>query len=473
MNSPAPAVDPAQRLSFREKFAYGLGDTASNFFFQTFNIFLLYYYTDIFGLNAAAVGTMFLVTKIIDCVTDPLMGVVADRTQTRWGKFRPYLLWMAVPYGVLGYIMFMNPALSTSGKLVFAYVTYSAMMLVYTAINIPYSALMGVMSSSSKERTSLSAYRFVCAFSGGLLVASLVSPLKNLLGGGSEVAGFQWTMAIFAVVSIAMFLFTFSQTKERVVAAEEIAPNMRRDFSFLLRNRAWVAMFFAAIFTLTNVAVRGAVTVYFFKYFVRDDGRRVFLFFDHTSLFMTLGMVAMIAGVACTKFFTDRWGKRELMLVLNTLNALAMASFFLLKPDQIGLMYVLNFVGTFIVGPTPAIVWAMYADTADYGEWKFRRRTTAMVFSAAQFGQKMGLAIGAAVAGWVLGLFGFVANAVQTDESLLGIRLLFCIAPALFGLMGVVAVYFYPMSEDKVKQIERELAVRKAAPAGSPPVAAA
>ncbi|HUG10837.1 MAG TPA: MFS transporter [Opitutaceae bacterium] len=454
---------PSQtHLSFKEKLAYGLGDTASNFFFQTFNLFLLYYYTDIFGISAGIVGTMFLVTRIFDCVTDPLMGLVADRTRSRWGKFRPWLLWMAVPYGVLGYVMFMNPDLTDSGKVVFAYVTYSAMMLVYTAINIPYGALMGVMSPSSSERTTLASYRFVCAFGGGMLVASFVTPLKNLLGGGSEIAGFQWTMAIFAVVSIALFLFTFSATRERVAPAGDENSDFRRDLGNLFRNRAWVVLFFAAIFTLTNVGVRNAVMVYYMKYYIGDDGARVFLFFDKTALFMTSGMVALIAGVACTKWFTARWGKRELMIVLSIINAISMASLFFFPPEMFVWVFVINFVGTFLNGPTPAIVWAMYADAADYGEWKFNRRTTALNFSAAQFGQKMGLAIGGAVAGWSLAGFGFVANAVQTDHSLFGIRLLFAIAPASFALLNVVALWFYPLREPMVRQIEEELAARKA-----------
>lgn len=453
----------SEHLSFREKFAYGLGDTASNFFFQAFNLFLLYYYTDIFGIGAAAVGTMFIVTRFVDCVTDPLMGLMADRTKSRWGKFRPWLLWMAVPYGALGYLMFTNPALSDSGKLIFAYVTYSAMMLVYTAINIPYGALMGVMSPSSAVRTTLSTYRFVCAFGGGVLVASLVTPLKNLLGGGNELAGFQWTMAIFAVVSIAMFLFTFAFTKERVAPAGDENANFARDLGNLFRNRAWVVLFFAAIFTLTNVGVRNAVMVFYMKYYVTDDGSPVFLFMDKTALFLSSGMWAMILGVACTKWFTARWGKKSLMIVLSTINALSMGVLFFFPPEMFWWVFVINFVGTFFNGPTPALVWAMYADAADYGEWKFNRRTTALNFSAAQFGQKMGLAIGGAMAGWGLALFGFVANAVQTDESLLGIRLLFAVGPAAFAMLNIIVLLFYPLRESLVSQIESELAARRAA----------
>jgi GPH family glycoside/pentoside/hexuronide:cation symporter len=458
-----------ERLSFREKFAYGLGDTASNFYFQTFNLFLLYYYTDIFGISAAVVGTMFIFTRVLDCVTDPLMGMIADRTKSRWGKYRPYLLWMVLPYGVFGWVMFANPELSPTGKVVFAFATYSAVMLAYTAINIPYSALMGVISPSSKERTSVATYRFVCAFSGGLIVASLFRPLKNALGGGNEVLGVQWTMAIFAVVSIALFLITFANTRERVVSHDEAGASMKQDLAFLFRNRAWIVMFFAGVFTLTNVAVRNAVTVFYFKYYVGDDNQPVFLFWDQTSLFMTSGMLAMIVGVACTKWFTNRWGKKELLITLSALNAVSMLALFFLRPDQVVWMFVINVVGTFLNGPTPAIVWAMYADTADYGEWKFQRRTTALLFSSAQFGQKMGIAIGGAIAGWTLGWFGFVANEAQTPHTLLGIKLLFAIVPTGFAVLNIIALWFYPISEAQVKQIESDLAARRAAnPVPSP-----
>ena len=206
----------AASLRFSERLGYGLGDTASNFFFQTFNIFLLYYYTDIFGIPAGFVGTMFLVSRIWDAVNDPLMGIIADRTSTRWGKYRPYLLFFAIPYGLVGFLMFANPDLDLTGRMVYAAVTYTAMMMVYTAINIPYAALMAVMTPSSAERTTLSTFRFVGAFGGGMLVTAMVLPLKDALGGGDEATGFRYTMALFGVISIALFCCTFFLTKERL-----------------------------------------------------------------------------------------------------------------------------------------------------------------------------------------------------------------------------------------------------------------
>ena len=458
-NTETSVPDPTAKLTFTEKLGYGLGDAASNFFFQVFNIFLLYYYTDVFGIAPAAVGLMFIVTKVVDAISDPLMGLIADRTQTRWGKFRPYLLFGAIPYGVMGYLMFAGPDMSDTGKLVYAYATYTLMMLAYTVINVPYSALLGVMSSNSLERTSLSSYRFVCAFSAAWLIGTFVTPLKNILGGGNEVLGFKLTMAIFAVVSIALFWVTFATTRERV-APKPQKCTIREDFGIMLQNGPWMALFFAAIFTLMNVAVRAGSTMYYFKYFVGDDGTPIFLIFDKTAVFMSTGLFAMVLGISCTKALAARFDKRSLLIALSFLNALTVAGFYFIPADKYALMLAVNCIGAFIIGPTPALVWAMYADTADYGEWKTGRRTTGLVFSALQFAQKLGLAVGAGLAGFILSLFGFVANQPQTDLSITGIRLMFSVFPCALALAGVVAVYFYPLSDRKVKQIEHELNAR-------------
>ncbi|MDH5583919.1 MAG: MFS transporter, partial [Gammaproteobacteria bacterium] len=431
--------ETTEKLKFTEKLGYGLGDTASNFFFQVFNIFLLYYYTDIFGIPAAAVGTMFLVTKIVDAASDPVMGLIADRTTSRWGKFRPYILWAAIPYAVLGYAMFAGPELSDTGKLVYAYVTYTLMMLAYTAINVPYSALMGVISSSSIERTKVASYRFICAFAAAWLIGTFVTPLKNILGGDNEALGFKLTMAIFAVVSVALFWICFATTKERVRPVQD-QTDIRGDFKALLSNGPWIVLFAAAIFTLMNVAVRNGTIMYYFKYYVGDDGTSIFLIFDKTAVFMSLGLFAMIIGTALTSTLCKYFEKRMLLIALTTLNAISMAAFYFTPPDQYWLMVTINCIGALISGPTPALVWAMYTDTADYGEWKTGRRITGLTFSSLQFAQKLGLAVGAGLAGIILGWFGFVANEVQTPESLAGIRFLFSLMPAALALAGAVSI---------------------------------
>ena len=447
-------------LKFQEKLGYGLGDTASNFFFQVFNLFLLYYYTDVFGLAPAAVGTMFLVTKIVDAISDPVMGLIADRTNSRWGKFRPYLLWAAIPYGLCGYAMFVSPDFSATGKLIYAYATYTLMMLIYTVINVPYSALMGVISPSSAERTKVASYRFICAFSAGWLIATFVTPLKNLLGGGNEELGFRLTMMIFAVISIVLFWMCFASTKERV-HPEQASSNVRSDLRTLLGNGPWIALFFSGIFALTNVAMRGGATVFYFKYYVGDDGTPLFLIFDKTAVFLSLSTFALIGGVMMTQFLCKRFDKRHLMIALTLGNAVAMSAFYFIPPEQYWLMVAVGSLGTFIVGPTPALVWSMYADCADYGEWKSGRRTTALIFSGAQFAQKLGLAVGAGLSGYILFLFGFVSNELQSSTSMAGIRLMFSVFPAILAVLSAVAIIFYRLDGDRVKQIERELAERR------------
>ncbi len=447
-------------LRFREKLGYGLGDTASNFFFATFNVFLLYYYTDIFGITAAAVGTMFLLTKILDAVSDPIMGLIADRTNSRWGKFRPYLLWAAIPYGVCGYAMFANPDFSYAGKLIYAYVTYSLMMLAYTAVNVPYSALMGVISPSTIERTKVASYRFFCAFGAGWVVATFVSPLKNILGRGDEALGFKLTMLIFAIVSVALFWITFATTKERV-SPEPVKSNVKHDLRALLQNGPWKALFWTGIFTLINIAIRQGMQLYYFKYYVGADGTPLFLIFDKVSIFMSTGVLAMMIGVTQATKLSQRFEKRQLMIVLSLINAASMAAFFFIPADQYVLMLLVNALGTLAAGPTPALVWSMYADCADYGEWKTGRRTTALVFSTVQFSHKMGLAVGAGLAGIILSWFGFVANEVQTNSAIIGIRFMFSILPALFALLGIVAIYFYRIDRVMLKTMEAELQAKR------------
>ncbi|MCH6258054.1 MFS transporter [Puniceicoccaceae bacterium K14] len=449
----------SQPLRFSEKLGYGLGDAASNFFFQVFNIFLLYYYTDIFGLAPAAVGTMMIATKAVDAISDPLMGIVADRTNSRWGKFRPYLLFAAIPYGLLGYAMFANPALGDASKLAYAYATYTLMMLAYTAINIPYSALMGVISPVSEERTKVSTYRFICAFGAAWLIGTFITPLKNILGGEDEANGFRLTMAIFAVISILLFWITFATTKERVKRSPKTL-DLRKDFEALLSNKPWIVLFFAGIFTLMNVAVRNGAIMYYFKYYVGDDGAAIFLIFDKTAVFMSSGLFAMMIGIAMTSSLSKRFGKRGLLITLTLLNAVSMAVFFVIPPEQYSMMVFVNCIGALIAGPTPALVWAMYADCADYGEWKSGRRTTALVFSGVQFAQKMGLAVGAGLSGYILSFFGFVANQAQTGESMMGIRLMFSVFPAILATLGAVSIFFYSISEEDVSLMEKELSER-------------
>ncbi|WP_438482318.1 MFS transporter [Oleiharenicola lentus] len=446
---------PSNRLTFKEKFAYGLGDTASNFYFQAFNLFLAYYYTDIFGLDPAKVGWLLLSMPIIVAFLNPVIGLLADRTNTRWGKFRPWILWSAIPYGVLGFLMFANPQISAAGKLTYAYVTYTLMLIAYATINTPYGALMGVMSPSSEDRTSLSSYRFACAFTGTLLIGWLVPWLKDALSGdgGDPANGFRNTMAIFAVVSVAMFFYTFLNTKERVQAPANQKSSLGRDVKDLGGNGPWLVLFFVAFLNLANVGLRGGAGIYYFKYSVGQEAL--------IGTFNLVGFMCFILGALATKFFTKRWSRRSLMIVLTVVNAAGIGGCYFVDPQNLPMLYVMNIIGSFAAGPTPAIVWSLYADTADYGEWKFGRRATGLIFSATVLAQKVGLAIGSAMIGWLLSYYGFVANAAQTPRAIHGINLLFTLLPGCFALLAGLAIFFYKLDEPQVKQIEADLAARK------------
>ncbi|MEM9236113.1 MAG: MFS transporter [Verrucomicrobiota bacterium] len=454
-------------LSIREKLGYGLGDTASNLYFQFFNLFLFYYYTDVFGLDPAAIGTMYLVANLWDAVNDPMMGAIADRVQTSKGKYRPFLLWFAVPYGLLGYALFANPELGDTGKLAYAYVTFIAFKMVYTAINVPYSALMGVISPHETDRMALSTYRFVGAFGGGFLISLMVRPLVKLFGGEDEVVGFQMTMALFGVASVVMFLITYATTRERVKPQISKGISIRKDLALLGRNLPWLIMIGAAVCTLANVAVRGAVTVHYFKYYVGDSGDPVFsigredsplyLAFDITTIFMSSGMLAFVVGVLFTGLVGRTFGKRNALVLLTFLNAATVLGFYFIPPEATSLMFSVNILANLLAGPTPALVWALYTDVADYGEWKFGRRATGLVFSAAMFAQKTGLTIGGAAAGWMLAAWGFVANQEQSPETLNGIRLMFSIIPGALATLNGFILLFYPLSAARTEQMHREL----------------
>ncbi len=481
-----PDVTPASkrdRLSFVENLGFGLGDMASNFFFQTFGIFLLYYYTDVFGIEPAAAATMFAATRLVDALTDPAMGALADRTSTRWGKFRPYLLWMAIPYGICGYLIFANPDLEGASKLIYAYVTYSLMMLIYTAINVPYCSLMGVLSPSSNARRVASNFRFVCAFGGGFLIALFVRPLVDFLGRAGapdgelllgaapgtipaltpaqSIIGFQYTMLIFAALSIVLFFVTFWTTRERVQPPANQQHNLKEELGELFRNKPWVLLFYGAVASTTFLVMRDSVTIHFFKYVVGASEDKYFWIFDQASLFLGAAKLSNVVGILCIGFFLRNFDKKPLAVVLCIVTALSVFAFYFIPPDQFGLMVVVNTIGTFVYGPTAAIIWSMYGDVAAYGEYKFGRRSTGLVHSASLFSLKTGSMIAGSMAAALLAFFGFEANVVQSERSIFGITLMFSIIPAGFALIKAWAIWVYPLDAKRMNEIEVALAERK------------
>jgi Na+/melibiose symporter-like transporter len=724
------------RLLFKEKFGYGLGDTASNLYFQMFINFLLFFYTDVFGIPAAVAGTLFMISRFWDAVNDPLMGIIADRTNTKWGKFRPYLLWMMLPLAVIGVLAFTTPDLSLEGKIIYAYVTYILMMMAYTAINIPYSALLGVLSPHSKERTSASTYRFVLAFAGAFIIQGATLPLVNFLGhkdrgislsggiarieevdtrtsriiieaddghqktsqeflvkinragegppvvhqhigdmvleqgfgikrialedvfrsphgdrlvyettsseidvvetaiesdsvlilkekrtgismidltafdqhhgkkdyvftvrinetgngqpiltdrisdmfydpepgrytvdllkhfadpngdildfmastgdntvvsidivgkeavldirkaGISEIVitatdgrggmatgsfnvkvesegndppvvinsfenlelnegfgeyevdvseafvdpegvdltfsvrkvdmakGFQYTLAIYGVLACLLFYLTFALTNERVTPSKDQDTSLKKDLGNLVRNRPWMILLVMSMFTLGYIIVRMGTILYYFKYYIENELL--------ASLFMVTGTIAVIAGVACTEYLSKMLGKKRLYLIVMGLASVFTIVFYHIPKDHIVIVFIVHIIISFVMAPQAPLLWAMYADTVDYSEWKNGRRATGLIFSAATFSQKFGMALGGGLAGWLLAKFNFQPNMAQSSETLTGIRLMMSYIPVVGTFIAIIAALFYELDDKTMERIEKELAERKA-----------
>jgi len=452
------------KISVTEKIGYSLGDAAANFIFQTMLVFQLAFYTDTFGITAAAAGTLFLVVRVWDAIFDPFMGVVADRTNTKWGKFRPWILWTAVPFGIIGFLTFTTPPFDAQGKLIYAYVTYIVLMMVYSANNLPYSALSGVITGDLAERTSLSAYRFVAAMSAALVIQGLALPMVNYFGGGNSAKGYQITMGVFSALAIVFFIITFATTRERVQPDPTQRNSVRRDLADLTSNGPWVAMFVLTIIVFITLAMRGGVMLYYFKYYL---GRE-----DLFSIFNVFGTGSTIVGVIASTPLAKRFGKRDVFIAGLALTVVFTAAFVLLPRTAIALIFGTEMLRQLAYGFTIPLLWAMMADVADFSEWKNHRRATAVVFSAIVFALKAGLGFGGAIGGWLLAAYGYVPNVAQTERALQGIKLTTSIFPAITFALALVCLFFYRIDKRLEIQITDDLAERRRtyAPAGEVPV---
>ena len=588
-----------QKLSFKEKVGYGFGDTASSMFWKLFSMYLMFFYTDIFGISAAVVGTMFLVTRLWDAAFDPFVGIIADRTETRWGKFRPYLLWMAIPFGVIGVLTFTTPSISMNGKIIYAYVTYSLMMMIYSLINVPYASLMGVMTSDLKDRTSLATYRFVCAFGGSILVLASFQPLfdkfgsesfgsfsapqksivatdsscnaqgltvkiwdnvlttkqtdkpidslmflnaklktmstdafklgvynkktskyywsnftegKDTLGltrDGSWCAvsiklskisasndvkdinnlcvalasnpsatveckkieikkteyksGTQKAVIVIAVLAIIFFLLTFLLTKERIKPVKEQKTDLKADIKDLLKNVPWFVLLGAGISALIFNSIRDGAAIYYFKYYIQNQGAIDMILmgnvltFTYATVYLVLGQAANIIGVVLAKPLSDKIGKSRTFLFAMLMASALSVCFFWLGRDTVVLIFVLQFFISIFAGIIFPLLWSMYADTADYSEWRTGRRATGLIFSSSSMSQKFGWTLGGSVAAWLLAVYGFEAGQVQTATSLTGIKMMLSIFPAIGALLSAVFMIFYKLSDSFMTKVSTEL----------------
>ncbi|CEJ48747.1 Inner membrane symporter YicJ [Xanthomonas citri pv. bilvae] len=450
----SPATSPASaRLRWREKLGYGAGDLGLNLYWANISAFLLIFYTDTMHLPAAAGGTMILLTKIADAIADPAMGALADRTRSRLGKFRPYLLWGALPMAAAGVLAYTTPDLDQHGRMWWATITFLVMMLAYTVVSIPYSALSGVITADSQQRTGLISLRFIGAFAGTTLVNYFTMDLVRWFGAGNDALGWQRTMLLYGAVALALFVPGALTTRERVQPPPQQRTPIRRDIADLLQNKPWCVLFVLSLIIMITITMRGGAGVYYLKYYVQRP--------DLVGLFLGSYSVALGVGAAITPLLTRRWDKRQLMFWLMVLVGLLSCAMFFVPADAVWAVFVLNMLIGLALGPKSPLAFSMYADSADYTEWRTGRRATAMTFAAATFSQKLGGALASAGIAWGLAAMGYVANTAQSTGSLTGIVLLLTVIPGAVALLAAWTMRFYPLDDGLLNRIQHELAARK------------
>lgn len=447
-------ASPQTKLPLSEKLGYGLGDCAANFVFQTQIVFLLNYYTDVAGISASAVGTMFLISRLWDAVNDPIMGALADRTRTRWGKYRPWILWTAVPLAISFVLVYSVPDQSVLEKLVWAYVTYNLMMMFYTANNIPYSALSGVLTSDPAERTSLAAWRFVLAMVATFIVNTFSLKLIEYFGRGNAAAGYRITLSLWAVLAVVLFGAAFLTTTERVQPRPKKPSSFAQDVVDLLRNGPWLALFVLCVLLYFNLAMRGGMTLYYFRYYIERE--------DLFGWFNGIGLLVTIVGVWISKPLAARFGQRTVFRVCLALTALFTSLFGLVPSDNIAALFLVQAALQLSIGPTIPILWAMMATVADFSEWKTGRRAMAMTFAATMFAFKVGHGVGSWVTGLLLEYSGYVANVDQSAEALRAIVMMFGLIPAAIYALALGVLMFYRIDRQAEVDIQQALDERDA-----------
>jgi len=550
------------KLSFREKFCYGFGDLASCLYWQTFMLYFTYFYTDVFLLPASIAATMFLITRIFDGVNDPIMGMIADRTETKWGKFRPYLLWFCIPLAIAGFLTFTTPNFGLTGKTVWAYITFFLVMIIYTIINIPYTSLLGVISPNSNERTSVSSIKFIFAFAAGIIISATLLPATQKLGENNEsiiraevvdktltineqdsqgfanltldngqttkiidvtifnkednydndtlystptgmvvklkegfgtksialdevfaeespisiskisvpAKGWSRFFMIVGVFAVLFFFITFKGTKERVHPPKNVAKNsVGKDLKELFTNKPWLILVFATLTFILYTATKSSVTVHYFKYIVQNQtltlpfmGEQMYDYNTLVSIYNVIGQLSSLLGVLIVSWLAAKFGKQKVFVAFFVISIISTASVFFLDASQLFLLYFCQFLGSVTGGPLSVLLWAMYADIADYSELKNGQRATGLIFSASTMSQKIGWAVGAYIALTLMASVGFSPNEVQTAESTGGLLMMFTIIPSILGVISIIIFFFYPLSDKVVAENEKILKERRA-----------
>lgn len=473
----------SQKLSILEKFGYSLGDLAANLVFQTLMTYLAYFYTDIYGLNATdATAIMFIVGTVAAFGFNPIIGALADRTNSKWGKFRPWVLYTSIPLGIISVMAFSTPNFGYEGKVVYAVITYTLLLLLYASSNLPYSALSGVITGDMKERNSISSYRFVAVMFAQFFVQVFMLPIIIYSGAGDKALGIEIVMTWLAVIGTIMLLITFFTTKERIVPTEEQKSSVIEDLKDLITNKPWLIMLILTTLTFISLAMKGGSYVYYFENYIDESRLTVFIspildyltsvginFFGNDpvsagfGLFNAGGIIFMIFGIGLSKGLADRYGKRNIFALFLFISTIFIILFYFFDKSSVELMFGSQILHGFFYGITIPLLWAMIADVADYSEWKNNRRATAIIFSAMMVGLKLGLTIGGGLVVQILGNYGYEANKelAQSEHVIQGVKLLVSIYPAIPFLIGITLLHYYEINKKMETQIEIDLRDRR------------
>ena len=471
-----------QKLSVKEKVGYALGDLAANLVFQTLMTYLAYFYTDIYGLESNHASAIILTVGLIAAFGfNPIIGAIADRTNSKWGKFRPWILWTAIPLGITALLAFTTPDFEYKGKVIYAIITYTLLLLLYSANNLPYSALSGVITGDMGERNSISSYRFVAVMFAQFFVQVFMLPIIETAGGGDKAVGIEIVMTWLAIIGTVMLLITFFTTKERIIPKPEQKSSLKEDLGDLFKNKPWVIMLVLTTLVFVTLAMKGGSYVYYFNNFVDEKELTSFIspildfltsigvnFFGENplsagfGLFNAGGIIFMIVGIGFSKKLADKYGKRDVFKTFLFVSTLFIIFFYFFSPESVELIFLSQILHGFFYGITIPLLWAMIADVADYSEWKNNRRATAIIFSAMMVGLKGGLSIGSALVAWVLGLYNYVPKAeTQVESAVYGTKMLISIFPAIPFLVGVGLLFFYEINKKMELQIEKDLKERR------------
>ena len=449
-----------QSVGLGEKIGYGVGDFASSMYLNFFGFYLFYFFVDLAGVAPAAIGLMLILTKLVDAFTDPMMGALADRTRTRWGRYRPYILWGAIPFGLAGVAVFAAPDLDPPAMLIWGYVTYTLAMLVFTAVSVPYGGLLGVISPSSQVRSSVSAYRMAFASLAGIAFGVLGTTLVRDFGQGDEMRGILLTMVCIAALGTVCFFTVFATTKERIPSAQENG-SIRGDLAVLFRCGPWIAIAIAAILGVLAIAARAAAALFWYKYVAGDDGAPVIGFLDRVGLFYTALAVGKLAGVVIGNFLHRSFDKRDVVIAGGALKFVGIGLFYIMPLDAVwGQTAAQLFVGMGF-GLLMVTAYAMFTDIAEYVDWKSGLQMTGLVIAASIFAVKAGVAFGSSIPGFTLGLTGFVAQEAQSKTAQFGIELAFAVIPAIALLPAMIAMLFYRLDRKTIATVESDLAQRR------------